>query len=1782
MHLIRNVLFMLVVLWIPPGLKATEDVTGHPTTTFNTNIEISGIWNTNFQELYLSQTGSSITGFYNSNKGQVTGILDGNILKGWWKGSGKLNCGPEQAWEGPFVFQFLLNEDDNLFIGDWGYCSRSFESIEPSNKTWNGSKNKSNMDAKSLDGSINKSNMDAKSLSVWQTNYQTLYLNQVDSSVTGFYGNNDRQITGILDGNILKGWWKGAGNPSCGQDQAWEGPFVFAFFLDGDKKSFIGDFGKCSETIDNIKPSDKTWNGSLIEGVFNTDIEFSSAWSTNYKELYIRQVGSSIIGYSNYYGNINQEIVTGILKGNLIQGWWKGDGNSHCGPNKTWEGPVAFHIAEDRSSFIGDWGRCSETIDDMKPSDKTWNGTLVGGVFQTGPKKLAPFSKKIYDHTFIQFMAMDFRIYSEEATSEVSQISITTLPNHGTLKLVTTPVALKQEINADDIDQLTYTPYADYSGSDSFSWNGSNNTAYAAQDAQAHLFIYRKIYVSPDESDKLQSVINEAKPYDYIVLKAGVHKIAPSDSDTMLTIANKSHLTLAVEENAKIQTASGYGSVFLIQDSDNITLKNLDISSKVDGQDCCSRPMIILFQAKHVNIIDSVLAASGLYAVGMANVEDVNITGGKAIKNTQGVFRIQNAKKVTITDMLITENESRDKEGGIFEIHRSKDISLVGNVVKNNKTAYFKQIVDTTNIEEYNVLSHNTFSQTGFNISPMLRVETGMHTAVISRIDVDADERYLVTASNDKTVRVWGLEKGQLLRVLRPPIGEGDEGMIYAVAISPDGKTVAAGGWTGFEWDNSNSIYLFDRATGELRQRLTGHEDTIFHLAYSPDGRYLVASLGGGFHVYRTTDYRLQAKDTSYDKQSYWAEFDNQGRLVTSCDDGYIRLYDSDFKLLTQHKTPGGNSPFAVRFSPEGDKIAVAFDDSTQVNVLSGKDLRLLYSPNTQSVNYGSLAIVAWSQDGRWLYAGGAYNIDGFNLILRWSEEGRGSYESWSASFNTIQDIRALRDGEIVFATFDPTFGQFNAYGEKTLFREADIGDFRRGDKSSVLFSSEEGDTVQFGYEVGGKRPARFSLNERTLSLDFLLFFFDKESLSLTAPRTDAPGLNITGWGDTTRSELNGNALSLYQGEMARSLAIANDGEHFLLGADWSLRLFDKQGKQQWKQSVPSTVWGVNIAGNDNDKVGIAAFGDGTIRWYRLTDGEKLLAFFPHKDGKRWVLWTPQGYYMASPGGESLVGWHINRGAEQAADFYPVAQFREQFYRPDVISKVLETLEVEEALLLAEIPKVKQGIEKSLGSSNYRSDVVAKIVDGLNLEKAMRSVRDDLGKQQQEVQGRIQKLLPPIVAMLALVDECASSADSNADSRGVNDLASLGEKCRPKADENSLGLNDLASRGVSDLASRGVSDLASRGDGIYFSTPEVELRYRLRRPSGQPITTLKVLVDGRPLGTIRTKGKGKICDSLPQSSSRGVSDLTSRTIGQNDCQLAQDEQEHRLRVLLPPRDVEVSLIAENQLSVSEAFTIRLNWTGEKSEVVKPTLYVLAVGVSNYDDNELTLNYAAKDATDFVKTLEAQQDQGLYHEVKVKLLADATKEEVIAGFNWLKERVTANDVAMLFLAGHGFNSSDRRYYFLPRDVDRQHIAQSSVVYHDIKNTVTALPGKTLFFIDTCHSGNVMGSGFVDVDRVSNDLSSSENGVVVIAAATGKQLAWENKKWGNGAFTKVLLEGLVGNADISFKKDRSPDRKISFKELDLYLSQGVSELTGGKQTPTVAIPKTIADFAVISLP
>ena len=182
----------------------------------------------------------------------------------------------------------------------------------------------------------------------------------------------------------------------------------------------------------------------------------------------------------------------------------------------------------------------------------------------------------------------------------------------------------------------------------------------------------------------------------------------------------------------------------------------------------------------------------------------------------------------------------------------------------------------------------------------------------------------------------------------------------------------------------------------------------------------------------------------------------------------------------------------------------------------------------------------------------------------------------------------------------------------------------------------------------------KFVLSRRQIDVD------PQTDASFVAPATQAPGLSVTNWQDSTAPAVNGTPLKLYPYERSQSLAVVPRSEHFVLGADWRMRSFDANGREVWPpRPVPGTAWQVNVTADG--RLIVAAFDDGTIRWLRMSDGQEVLALFIHPDGQRWILWTPQGYYDDATGADELIGWHVNHGYDGAPDFYPVSQFRERF-----------------------------------------------------------------------------------------------------------------------------------------------------------------------------------------------------------------------------------------------------------------------------------------------------------------------------------------------------------------------------------------------------------------------------------------------------------------------------------------------------------------------------------------
>ena len=166
-------------------------------------------------------------------------------------------------------------------------------------------------------------------------------------------------------------------------------------------------------------------------------------------------------------------------------------------------------------------------------------------------------------------------------------------------------------------------------------------------------------------------------------------------------------------------------------------------------------------------------------------------------------------------------------------------------------------------------------------------------------------------------------------------------------------------------------------------------------------------------------------------------------------------------------------------------------------------------------------------------------------------------------------------------------------------------------------------------------------------------------------------GLPVTDWQDSYAPKFKGVKIDIEDFEKAHSLAIRPDRSGLLWERRRMSALMTQQASRLWKQANPGEATGVDFSADG--QVLVVACDDGIIRWLRWSDGAELLALFVDVPTRRWVAWTPTGYYMASPGGEDLIGWHLNRGWAQEADFFPASRFSARFNRPDIVQLVLKT-----------------------------------------------------------------------------------------------------------------------------------------------------------------------------------------------------------------------------------------------------------------------------------------------------------------------------------------------------------------------------------------------------------------------------------------------------------------------------------------------------------------------------
>jgi WD40 repeat protein len=301
----------------------------------------------------------------------------------------------------------------------------------------------------------------------------------------------------------------------------------------------------------------------------------------------------------------------------------------------------------------------------------------------------------------------------------------------------------------------------------------------------------------------------------------------------------------------------------------------------------------------------------------------------------------------------------------------------------------------------------------------------------------------------------------------------------------------------------------------------------------------------------------------------------------------------------------------------------------------------------------------------------------------------------------------------------------------------------------------------------------------------------------------------------------------------------------------------------------------------------------------------------------------------------------------------------------------------------------------------------------------------------------------------------------------------------------------------------------------------------------------------------------------------------------------------------------VTVMSINQAgaySLKESFQV----IHEPKKLLKSNLYVIGIGVSEYQDEKFNLTYPTKDVSDFVNQM--KQNGEIYKNIYVKTLTneEATKQNISDLKNFLSD-ATINDVVVIFIAGHGVLDEDYNYYFGTYDMDFTSPTEKGLAYENIEQLLTQVKAiKKLLIMDTCHSGEV------DKDEIKKDTAPQENdgdikfrsvatgykeedafglensremvenlfsdirqgsGATVISSAGGAEFAMESDQWKNGLFTYCMLEGIkTGKADLN------GDTKIDVDEMRRYVYENVKELSNGKQRPTTRIENIQMNYPI----
>ena len=510
-----------------------------------------------------------------------------------------------------------------------------------------------------------------------------------------------------------------------------------------------------------------------------------------------------------------------------------------------------------------------------------------------------------------------------------------------------------------------------------------------------------------------------------------------------------------------------------------------------------------------------------------------------------------------------------------------------------------------------------------------------LHDSRVSSIAFSPNGKTLVSGSSDRTVRLWDVATGQLIR----PSLHGHEAAVTSVAFSPDGQTIVSG-------SVDQTVRLWDVATGQLiRPPLHGHEDVIRSVAISP---VRVATPSGLSYliVSGSSDKTVRLWELATG-QPFGQPFQGHTAAVNAVDfspNGAIIVSGSSDKTLRLwHAITGqpigqpfqGHEALSVAFSPDGKTIASGDGDDT---------LRLWDVATGQAIgqplhkHWASIRSVAFSPDGKTIASGSRDR-----RVRIWDvATGQLIGQSFQGHEDAVLSVAFSPDGKtLASSSSDRTVRLWDVTAEYPLYRhEAGVNAVTFNPDSQMIASGSSDKTLRL-WDITTEQFIGSPLQGH--EGEVLAVAFSPDSKTIVSGSSDK---TLRLW-DITAGQFIGQPFRGHQDKI-RSVAFSPDGQTIVSGSyDKTLRLWDIITGQLIGQPFQGHEAEVmSVAFSPDGKTIVSGSADRTVRLWDAKTGQQIgQPFQAHQDLVRAVAFSPDGKTIVSGGSDDTLRlWDATTG----------------------------------------------------------------------------------------------------------------------------------------------------------------------------------------------------------------------------------------------------------------------------------------------------------------------------------------------------------------------------------------------------------------------------------------------------------------------------------------------------------------------------------------------------------